>query len=67
MTVHDGKDVRVPVPSMLGVARMNVAEAARAAVLARGLGILVKAGHVGGLYIRIEAESRSRWTRFACP
>lgn len=37
--VHDGKDVRVPVPSMPGVARMNVAEAARAAVLARGLGI----------------------------
>lgn len=37
--VHDGKDVRIPVPSMPGVARMNVAEAARAAVLARTLGI----------------------------
>lgn len=37
--VHDGPEPRVPVPSMPGVDRLNVSEAARMAVEARELGI----------------------------
>ena len=39
VVVHDGADPRVPVRSMPGVDRLSVAEAARAAVEARDLGI----------------------------
>jgi porphobilinogen synthase len=39
MVVHDGEDDRIPVPSMPGVERLSVAEAAKAAVRARALGI----------------------------
>src|SRR5271154_1424494 len=39
MVVHDGADDRVPVPSMPGVERLSVREAAKAAVRARSLGI----------------------------
>jgi porphobilinogen synthase len=39
MVVHDGEDGRIPVPSMPGVERLSVAEAAKAAVRARALGI----------------------------
>jgi porphobilinogen synthase len=39
MVVHDGEDARVPVPSMPGVERLSVREAARAAVQARALGV----------------------------
>jgi porphobilinogen synthase len=39
MVVHDGQDARVPVPSMPGVERLSVREAAKAAVQARALGI----------------------------
>src|ERR1700755_667056 len=39
MIVHDGKEPRVPVKTMPGVDRLNVDEAARAAVRARELGI----------------------------
>ena len=39
MIVHDGKDPRVPVKTMPGVDRLNVDEAAKAAVRARELGI----------------------------
>jgi len=39
MVVHDGHETRIPVPSMPGVERLSVAEAARAAVEARALGI----------------------------
>jgi porphobilinogen synthase len=37
--VHDGAEARVPVPSMPGVERLSVAQAARMAVEARDLGI----------------------------
>jgi porphobilinogen synthase len=37
--VHDGEEARIPVASMPGVDRLSVAEAARAAVEARALGI----------------------------
>ncbi len=39
MVLHDGPEARVPVPSMPGVERLSVAEAAKAAVQARDLGI----------------------------
>ncbi|MEO1476318.1 MAG: porphobilinogen synthase [Pseudomonadota bacterium] len=39
MIVHDGDEPRVPVPSMTGVERRNIDEAAKAAVRARELGI----------------------------
>ena len=39
MVVHDGEAARVPVPSMPGVERLSVREAAKAAVQARALGI----------------------------
>ena len=39
MVVHDGPEDRIPVPSMPGVERLSVAEAAKAAVRARALGI----------------------------
>ena len=39
MVVHDGPEARVPVASMPGVERLSVAEAAKAAVRARALGI----------------------------
>jgi porphobilinogen synthase len=39
MVVHDGEEDRIPVPSMPGVERLSVAEAAKAAVRARALGI----------------------------
>jgi porphobilinogen synthase len=39
MVVHDGPDDRVPVPSMPGCERLSVAEATKAAVRARALGI----------------------------
>jgi porphobilinogen synthase len=39
MVVHDGSEDRVPVPSMPGVERLSVREAAKAAVRARALGI----------------------------
>jgi porphobilinogen synthase len=39
MVVHDGQDARIPVASMPGVDRLSVAEAARAAMEARALGI----------------------------
>ena len=39
MVVHDGQEARIPVASMPGVDRLSVAEAARAAVQARALGI----------------------------
>jgi porphobilinogen synthase len=39
LVVHDGEEARVPVASMPGVDRLSVAEAARAAVEARALGI----------------------------
>src|ERR1700750_2684568 len=39
MIVHDGKEPRVPVKSMPGVDRLNVDEAAKAAIRARELGI----------------------------
>ena len=39
MVVHDGAEARIPVTSMPGVDRLSVAEAARAAVQARALGI----------------------------
>ena len=39
MVVHDGEEARVPVASMPGVERLSVAEAAKAAVRARALGI----------------------------
>lgn len=39
MVVHDGAEDRVPVASMPGVERLSVAEAAKAAVRARALGI----------------------------
>src|SRR6201996_6192490 len=39
MVVHDGAEARIPVASMPGVDRLSVAEAARAAVEARALGI----------------------------
>jgi porphobilinogen synthase len=39
MVVHDGEAARVPVPSMPGVERLSVREAAKAAVQARAMGI----------------------------
>jgi porphobilinogen synthase len=39
MIVHDGKEKRVPVKTMPGVDRLNIDEAAKAAVRARELGI----------------------------
>ena len=39
MVVHDGAEARIPVASMPGIDRLSVAEAARAAVEARALGI----------------------------
>ena len=39
MVVHDGPQDRIPVPSMPGVERLSVREAAKAAVRARALGI----------------------------
>jgi len=39
LIVHDGKDKRLPVKSMPGVDRLNVDEAAKAAIRARELGI----------------------------
>jgi porphobilinogen synthase len=39
MIVHDGKEPRIPVKTMPGVDRLNVDEAAKAAVRARELGI----------------------------
>lgn len=45
IVVHDGDEARVPVPSMPGVARLSVAEAARTAVEARALGIPAIAIH----------------------
>ena len=39
MVVHDGKEDRIPVASMPGMERLSVREAAKAAVLARDLGI----------------------------
>jgi porphobilinogen synthase len=39
MVVHDGEEARVPVASMPGFERLSVAEAAKAAVRARALGI----------------------------
>ena len=39
LIVHDGSEARVPVPSMPGVDRLSPAEAAKAAVEARSLGI----------------------------
>ncbi len=39
MIVHDGADPRVPVPSMPGVFRLNVDEAARVAAEAQALGV----------------------------
>lgn len=39
MVVHDCDDPRIPVPSMPGVDRLNVEEAAKAAIRARELGI----------------------------
>lgn len=39
IVVHDGPEARVPVPSMPGVERLSPAEAAKAAVEARALGI----------------------------
>jgi len=39
LVVHDGAEARIPVASMPGVDRLSVAEAARAAVEARALGI----------------------------
>jgi porphobilinogen synthase len=39
MVVHDGEAARVPVPSLPGVERLSVREAAKAAVQARALGI----------------------------
>ena len=39
MVVHDGSEPMIPVPSMPGVTRLSVAEAAKAAVRARALGI----------------------------
>lgn len=45
IVVHDGDEARVPVPSMPGVARLSVAEAARTAVEARALGIPAIAVH----------------------
>jgi porphobilinogen synthase len=39
MVVHDGAEARAPVPSMPGVERLSVKEAAKAAVRARALGI----------------------------
>ena len=39
MVVHDGAEDRIPVASMPGVARLSVAEAAKAAKEARDLGI----------------------------
>jgi porphobilinogen synthase len=39
VVVHDGTEARVPVPSMPGVERLSVSEAAKAAVRARALGI----------------------------
>jgi porphobilinogen synthase len=39
LVVHDGTEARIPVASMPGVDRLSVAEAARAAVEARALGI----------------------------
>jgi porphobilinogen synthase len=39
VVVHDGKEARIPVAAMPGVDRLNVAEAAKAAVEARTLGI----------------------------
>src|ERR1700753_344963 len=39
LIIHDGKEKRVPVKTMPGVDRLNVDEAAKAAVRARELGI----------------------------
>ena len=39
MIVHDGSEPRVPVPSMPGVFRLNVAEAAKVAAEAQALGV----------------------------
>ena len=39
MVVHDGKEPRIPVASMPGMERLNVAEAAKAAKEAKALGI----------------------------
>jgi porphobilinogen synthase len=39
MIVHDGKEPRIPIKTMPGVDRLNVDEAAKAAVRARELGI----------------------------
>jgi porphobilinogen synthase len=39
MVVHDGLEDRIPVPSMPGVERLSVREAAKAAVRARALGV----------------------------
>jgi porphobilinogen synthase len=39
MVVHDGEEDRIPVPSMPGMERLSVREAARTAVRARALGI----------------------------
>lgn len=39
VVIHDGQEARQPIPSMPGVERLSVAEAAKAAVEARTLGI----------------------------
>jgi porphobilinogen synthase len=39
VVIHDGPDAREPIPSMPGVERLSVSEAAKAAVEARSLGI----------------------------
>ncbi|MEO8305748.1 MAG: porphobilinogen synthase [Betaproteobacteria bacterium] len=53
--VHDGKKPRIPVAAMPGVDRLNVAEAARAAVEAQKLGIPVVA-----LFPHIDGTAKDR-------
>jgi porphobilinogen synthase len=63
MVVHDGPEDRIPVPSMPGVERLSVAEAAKAAVRARALGVPAIAvfPHIDG------AKKDARGSRAADP
>jgi porphobilinogen synthase len=61
LVVHDGQDARIPVASMPGVDRLSVAEAARAAVEARALGIPAVA-----VFPYIDAEKKDARGSAAC-
>ena len=60
MVVHDGPEDRVPVASMPGVERLSVAEAAKAAVRARALGIPAIA-----VFPHIDGAKKDAWGKEA--